>query len=131
MIKFLYISLALILLGSCESDTSISHKQSDEVHHQLSLFLDKNTPDLEVELLLRELRDKDYVTEAVFISADEAMELMKRELGEEGLEILDTNPFPPSIELKLNKMSSKDLKGIKHALELDSRIQDVIIDRIY
>lgn len=75
----------------------------------------------------KELDTEAYTKETRYVTADEAAEQLKQDLGEDFLGVLGSNPLLPSVELRLNAehAHADSLKWIVEQLKKDQRVQEV------
>ncbi len=96
------ITLLLFLLGIITILYISSHQLEKYVKENISfnIFLKEGSNELEVLKLQKLLDSKAYVKSTKYVTREMAAEVLKADLGESFLELLDENPLPPSIEVK-------------------------------
>lgn len=96
------ITLLLFLLGIISILYISSHQLEKYVKENISfnIFLKEGSNELEVLKLQKLLDSKPYVKSTKYVTQEMAAEVLKADLGESFLELLDENPLPPSIEVK-------------------------------
>ncbi len=108
----------------------IDFKKAVEERLEVVLFLANDAKPAE---LLTELSTIEGVASGSSVSSEEALSEFKRELGKDArlLEILDSNPLPPSIRLKLTPeyRSRAKLDALEQKLNLFKGVEEVWIDR--
>ena len=113
------------LLGMLVLDAK---KISDYVkeHVQLNVFLnDVSDPEISA---LQDLLSKNKAIKSVrFISKQEALDSLKKTLGEDATGMLDVNPLPSSFELKLNAAYTHpdSLKRISGEIQENKMVREV------
>lgn len=108
----------------------IDFKKAVEERLEVVLFLAHDAKPAE---LLTELSTIEGVASGSAVSSEDALSEFKRELGKDArlLEILDSNPLPPSIRLKLTPeyRSRAKLDALEQKLKLFKGVEEVWIDR--
>jgi cell division transport system permease protein len=100
----LSISLVLFMTGLLGLLVLDARKISDYVKEnvQLTVFLNDNANPAEVSALQNLLQLSVFVKHAAFISKQQALDSLKKDLGEDAVAMLENNPLPASIDIKLN-----------------------------
>jgi len=123
------ISLVLFLLGLTLLLILNTRKLSTYLkeHVGISVFLNNSTPEFEILRLQKKLDAEIFVKETRFISSQQAAEELQTDLGEDFLDILEYNPLPPSIEIKLvaDYVHNDSLKNITQQILTYSGVIDV------
>jgi len=103
LISVISISLVLFLLGLILIMGFLGNELSRYVKENISIsvVLVKDLPDEKISSMQAELERQPFVKSTVFISKEEALLEMQRELGENPELFLGFNPFHASIEVKL------------------------------
>ena len=93
---------------------------------RVELFLKRDLKEVDVMQFRKELDIEPYTHETHYVTADEAAEQLKKDLGEDFLGVLGSNPLLPSVELRLNAnyAQADSLKWIVEQLRKDSRVQE-------
>lgn len=83
------------------------------------VILDEKAPEANIERLRKELDASAFVKEAVYVPKDVAAEEMKKELGEDFVAFLGSNPLEPSINVKLRSdyVNNDSLSWIKSEIQ--------------
>ena len=70
----------------------------------------------------------DYTNSTEYISKDQAVEILKKDLGEDFMQYLDYNPLLASIDVKVKSAyaNTDSLAVIKSALARSSKIKEVV-----
>lgn len=94
---------------------------------RVELFLKRDLKEVDVMQFRKELDTEAYTHETRYVSADEAAGQLKKDLGEDFLGVLGSNPLLPSVELRLNAeyTRSDSLRWIVEQLRKDRRVQEV------
>ncbi|HRH70289.1 MAG TPA: permease-like cell division protein FtsX [Flavobacteriales bacterium] len=94
---------------------------------RVELFLKRDLKEVDVMQFRKELDTEDYTYETRYVTAEEAAEQLKKDLGEDFLGVLGSNPLYPSVELRLNASYAQadTLKWIVEQLKKDQRVQEV------
>jgi cell division transport system permease protein len=81
-----------------------ARKISDYVKEnvQLTVFLNDNVNPAEVSALQSLLQSSPFVKRAEYISKKQALDSLKKDLGEDAVAMLENNPLPASIDIRLN-----------------------------
>jgi cell division transport system permease protein len=100
----LSISLVLFMIGLLGLLVLDARKISDYVKEnvQLTVFLNDNVSPVEVSALQNLLQNSVFVKRAEYISKKQALDSLKKDLGEDAVAMLENNPLPASIDIKLN-----------------------------
>jgi len=103
MSSIISISLVLLLIGIsgflAVNAGSISDYFRENI--KLSIFFENETSEDEAKKVFADIRQREYVKEAVYISREDGAEEMKEILGQDFLNMFEVNPIPISIDLFL------------------------------
>ncbi len=106
---------------------------SDYVRENVSVMvlLDRDAREADIIELQKTIDRAPWRKNTLYISRDEAAEIMKKELGEDFIATLGENPLQPTIEINLRAAwaNADSLKFIEQELRADSRIKDVIYQK--
>ena len=111
-IAMLSMAAALFVIGvfAVAAINLASLVESVRARIEFEVFIDNSLDDGGIEEVRRQLMQVAGVAEVNFISKEQAVEIFKREFGLSGgqnsqsiLEILETNPLPPSFRISLKK----------------------------
>ena len=100
------IVLVLTILGiSSWVILGINHlNDSKKEELEIDIFFDKSLNEVELKLIETELAQERFVTKAFYRSANEAWEITKEIIGDDGLDIIDgENPIDQSVIINLKK----------------------------
>lgn len=102
---YVVLSIALVLfvlglLGVIVLQTKALAKHFKE-QVTMSIFLNDNSDQDKLATFQAKLEKKDYVKTVTFISKDEAAKLLTKDLGEDFVKFLGTNPLKDNIQLQL------------------------------
>ncbi|CAN5468945.1 permease-like cell division protein FtsX [soil metagenome] len=127
------ISLVLFMLGLLGMLVLDAKKISDYVkeHVQLNVFLNDEVSEQEISAFQDLLQKNVAVKNARFISKQEALDSLKKDLGEDATSMLDVNPLPASFELKLNAAftSAEMLKEVSSEIQQNKIVREVTYQR--
>lgn len=123
------IALVLFMLGILGflvlNAQALEHYFRENV--RVELFLKRDLKEVDVMQFRKELDTEDFTNETRYVTADEAAEQLKQDLGEDFLGILGSNPLLPSVELRIDARYARpdSLKWIAEHLQQDPRVQEV------
>ncbi|MBL7983625.1 MAG: ABC transporter permease, partial [Flavobacteriales bacterium] len=94
---------------------------------KVDLYLKRDMKEVDVMKFRKKLDLEAFTRETRYVTADEAAEQLKADMGEDFLGILGANPLLPSIELKVQEafVSSDSLKWIAEHLRQDAHVHEV------
>jgi cell division transport system permease protein len=94
---------------------------------RVELFLKRDLKEVDLMQFRKELDNEPFTKETRYVTADEAAELLKKDLGEDFLGVLGSNPLLPSVELNLDARYAQpdSLKWIVDHLKQDRRVEEV------
>jgi cell division transport system permease protein len=94
---------------------------------RVELFLKRDLKEVDVMQFRKELDTEPFAKETRYVTADEAAEQLKNDLGEDFLGVLGSNPLLPSVELRLDAAYAQpdSMKWIVEHLQQDARVQEV------
>ena len=97
-------TMVLILLGMMVFFVLSARSLSVYVRESLnfSILLDADAPEKSILQLQKELDKEAFVKESAYISKEQALKEYTEAMGTDQTDLLDDNPFYPSIELRLN-----------------------------
>ncbi len=126
------IALVLFLLGCLGLLVINSKKVADHFKEQvvMTIYLNDTAKEVEVNQLKKTLAMADYSKEAVYVSKEEAAELMKAETGEDFMDFVGYNPLQNSIDvyLKADYVTTEKLSEISENLSNKSFIEEIRYD---
>lgn len=126
------IALVLFLLGCLGLLVINSKKVADHFKEQvvMTIYLNDTAKEVEVNQLRKSLAMADYTKEAVYVSKQEAAELMKAETGEDFMDFVGYNPLKNSIDvyLKADFVTTEQLTAITDDLSNKSFIEEIRYD---
>lgn len=126
------IALVLFLLG-CLGLLILNAKTiSDNFKEQvvISIYFNDSAKDVEVKQLEKSLAMAEYTKSSVYVSKEEAAELMKAEYGEDFLDVVGVNPLQNSIDvhLKADFVTNETLSKISEEISQKDFVQEVRYD---
>jgi cell division transport system permease protein len=125
LVLFLVGLLGLIVLKT----NSITKHFKEKV--AITVFLNDNAKDKDVETLQAELRKEDYAKTVTYISKDEAAKIYSADIGENFLEFLGENPLKNAIDISLKSefVTPEIMADIEKELVLRSIVSEVTYDK--
>lgn len=127
------IAIVLFLLGCLGLLVINSKKVADHFKEgiTLSVFFSNDAKFFEIEQLKKTLRLAEYTKDAVFVSKEEAAELMKAETGENFTDFLGFNPLKNSVDVHLNAdyVTNEKIEEIVNSLSEKSYVDDISYDK--
>lgn len=126
------IALVLFLLGCLGLLVLNAKTISDNFKEQVvvSIYFNESAKDVEVKQLEKSLAMAEYTKSSVYVSKEEAAELMKAEYGEDFLDVVGQNPLQNSIDvhLKADFVTNETLSKITEELSQKDFVQEVRYD---
>lgn len=126
------IALVLFLLGCLGLLVINSKKMADHFKEQvvMTIYINDTAKEVEVKQLQKSLAMADYTKEALYVSKEEAAELMKAETGEDFMDFVGYNPLKNSIDvyLKADFVTTEKLTEITESLSTKTFIEDIRYD---
>ncbi len=123
------ISLVLFMLGLLGLIVLDAKKISDYVkeHVQLNIFLHDNISNSQLNTFISTLSEMPYVRSARYVSKEEALDSLKKDLGEGAVSMIETNPLPATIDVNIYaKYAHPDsLQKIKEILSRYKPVMEV------
>ncbi|MDX9750190.1 MAG: permease-like cell division protein FtsX [Flavobacteriales bacterium] len=94
---------------------------------RVELFLQRGLKEVDIMQFRKELDTEPFTRSTRYVTAEEAAELLKQDLGEDFLGVLGSNPLLPSVELGLAATYARpdSLRWIVEHLRKDARVQEV------
>lgn len=125
LVLFLVGLLGLIVLKT----NSITKHFKEKV--AITVFLNDNAKDKDVETLQAELRKEDYAKTVTYISKDEAAKIYSADIGENFLEFLGENPLKNAIDISLKSefVTPEIMADIEKELVLRNIVSEVTYDK--
>ena len=123
------IVLVLTILGvSSWIILGINNLNNDKKEQlEIDVFFDKSLNEVELKLIETELAEKRYVAKSFYRSAEDAWEITKEIIGEDGLDIIEgENPIDQSVIINLKK----DYVNIDSMEMIESDLMTIYGDRI-
>lgn len=100
------IVMVLFITGVvCWFVLGLNHLKNDKIESfEIDLFFDKSLSEVELGVIERELSQKEYVSKAFYRSADEAWDILRQDVGDSALAVIDNqNPLSQSVIITLKK----------------------------
>ncbi len=125
----LSVSLVLFTLGMLGLVMLYAQKLSVQVKENIgfTIYLQDDIKEVDVERLQKAIDISEYSLSTTYISKDDAVELLKKDLGEDFMQYLDYNPLLASIEVKMKAdyAHPDSLANIKAQLSKSSKIKEI------
>jgi len=127
------ITLVLFLLG-CLGILVINTKRiSDNFKENLvmNVYLTDEAKDIEIKQLQKTLALENYTKKVIYVTKEEAAEVMKTELGEDYLDTVGYNPLSNSLDIYFNAdfVNGNQLQLIKEELIARGYVEDVLYQK--
>ncbi len=123
------VSLVLFMLGLLGLLVVDAKKIGDYLkeHVQLNVYLQENIGQQDLDLFMVALNQSDFVRSARYVSKEEALDSLKKELGESATGMLESNPLPATIDInvKASYANPDSLKRIKEQMSTIRLVRDV------
>jgi cell division transport system permease protein len=130
----LSIALVLFLLGILGLLVLNTKKLADRSKEQItiSIFLNENAKDVEVDQLKKTLAMSEYTKSATYVSKEAAAADHSAEIGEDFVDYLGYNPLKNSIDvqLKADFVTSEKVAEIADALSEKTFVDEVSYDKV-
>lgn len=125
----LSVSLVLFTLGLLGLVMLYAQKLSTQVKENIgfTIYLHDDIKEVDIQRLQKAIDISDYAAQTTYISKDQAVEVLKKDLGEDFMQYLDYNPLLASIEVKVNAdyAHADSLAQIKAQLSKSSKIKEI------
>jgi len=130
----LSIFLVLFLLGGLGLFVINSKKLSDSFKQKIpmTVFFEKNVTSQNINNFKKFIGNKNYISSAVFVTKEQAARQHKKDLGEDFVAHLGTNPLSDSfdIRLKADYVVSDSITKIVKEFETQDQIKSISYDNI-
>lgn len=123
------VSLVLFMLGLLGLLVIDAKKISDFVkeHVQLNVYLQDDVSQQDLNLFMSALNESDFVRSTRFVSKEEALDSLKKELGDGAVGMIESNPLPATIDInvKASYANPDSLARIKDQLTKIRLVREV------
>lgn len=94
---------------------------------KVDIYLKRDLKEVDVMKFRKQLEAEPFTRETRYVTADEAAEQLKEDMGEDFLGVLGENPLLPSIELRMNEAYAlpDSLKWVADHLRQDPSVHEV------
>lgn len=94
---------------------------------EIELFVEMGSTEKEIEILILKVKQTPGISDIEYINKDKAARRFNQEFGQNVFDILEYNPFPPSIIIRLQEgyRSPDETAKIKNRLELLTNVDEV------
>lgn len=128
----LSIALVLFVLGVLGVVVLKSSKIANHFKEQVAvtLFLKNSVSKSQSEKLVASIKKKEYVKSVVFVSKEAAAKEFSKDIGEDFMEFLGTNPLKNSIDIHLNPefITPTKMKAIQKEMSENAFVVEVLYD---
>ncbi|MBI3134634.1 MAG: hypothetical protein HYZ14_08190 [Bacteroidetes bacterium] len=98
----------------------LNHLKNNKIESfEIDLFFEQSVTEVELGVIEREIAEKEYVSSAAYRSSDEAWDILREEVGDSALNVIDNeNPLNQSIIITLKKeyFNAESVKKIEAEL---------------
>lgn len=126
----LSVSLVLFTLGLLGLFLLYTQKITNQVIEDIgfTVYLYDDVKQVDVDRLKKTIDIADYTRTSTYISKDEAIEILKQDLGEDFMQYLDYNPLLASIDVKVKPAyaSTDSLAVVKASLSRSSKVKEIV-----
>lgn len=126
-------TLVLVLLGTIVLFVLTAQNLSRYVRENInvSVLVSDNIDSLSILQMKQDLEGKPYTKSVEYISQEQALETLNKEMGTDQSEFLDYNPLTASFEMKMNAdfANNDSLTKITHELRQSDKVLDVIYEK--
>jgi len=130
----LSIFLVLFLLGTLGLFVINSQKISDDFKQKIpmTVFFEKDVTSDNIKEFKDFIENKDYISSMSFVSKEQAAKQYQKDLGEDFIAYLGTNPLSDSydIRLKANYVVLDSITKIVKDFELQNQVKNVVYDTV-
>ncbi len=127
------IALVLFLVGLLGIIVLKTQELAQHFREQVTLnvFLSDQADINQITDFKRAIQEKDYTNRIVFVSKEEAAKLMQKEIGQDFLEFLGTNPLKNvlNIQLKQDFVTAEKMQEIEKSLIKNKIVHEVTYDK--
>ncbi len=127
------ISLVLFLVGILGVILINTRNASNYVKEKVvvSIFLKDTADKKEKDAFIKTLKEKSYTKTTTFITKSEAAKTYSKEIGEDFVTFLGTNPLKDAVDLSLNSdyVSHESIQKIVSELEKENTVYEVVYDQ--
>lgn len=126
----LSVSLVLFTLGLLGLFLLYTQKITNQVIEDIgfTIYLYDDVKQVDVDRLKKAIDIADYTRTSTYISKDEAIEILKQDLGEDFMQYLDYNPLLASIDVKVKPAyaNTDSLAVVKASLSRSSKVKEIV-----
>ena len=127
------IALVLFLLGLLGLIVLKTQALAQHFREQVTLnvFLKETTDINQITDFKKYLQEKEYTQKVTYVSKQDAAKMMQKEIGQDFLDFLGTNPLKDvmNIHLKSDFVTGKKMKEIEKSLVLNKLVYEVSYDK--
>ena len=123
----------LTMVGALFIFLLVANAVTKHFNEQLTVqvMMADNVEESDVLKLKKQLEGEEYTHEVIYLSKEEAAEMMQEELGEDFLGFLGYNPLPASLDIQIEEGhgSSESLENIRTELQKNPLIDEVVYQK--
>ena len=132
ILSFISLSISILLISASFYSILFSRQIENTIKEKfiINIFLNDSLSVNSTETLRQELENKKYAASIDYFSKDKAAEIFIKETGEDFRKMLDYNPIPASMALKLkvDYVDQDSIHMVKHELESFEGVDDIMFE---
>lgn len=132
ILSLITLSISILLVTLSLYSVFLSHQAEKKIKEKfiINIFLNDSLSTNSVEELIVVLKSKRFLSSLIYIDKNSAAEMFIKDTGEDFRKILDYNPIPASISLKLKPefVNSDSVKAIERELSSYSFIDEIAFE---
>lgn len=132
ILSFSSLSISILLISASFYSILFSRQIENTIKEKfiINIFLNDSLSVNSTETLRQELENKKYAASIDYFSKDKAAEIFIKETGEDFRKMLDYNPIPASMALKLkvDYVDQDSIHMVKHELESFEGVDDIMFE---
>lgn len=100
---------------------------------EVNLFIDDSTSQVNINNIKRQLEAETIIASVTYLSKQKALEKFSAETGEEFKELLESNPFPASFQLKFkpDKITKEGINNLMSRISKVDGIDETVYNKSY
>lgn len=132
ILSLITLSISILLVTLSLYSVFLSHQTEKKIKEKfiINIFLNDSLSTKSVEELIMVLKSKRFFSSLIYIDKNSAAEMFIKDTGEDFRKILDYNPIPASISLKLKSefVNSDSVKAIEKELHSYNVIDEIAFE---
>lgn len=123
-IALILFSLGLLALLVVEARNMSRHISEN---FQISIYINDGSSDVQIMALKDSLQQQSFTKSTFYISKQQALDSLRKELGDDAMSMIENNPLPASIDLFLKSEYATDdrIKEIASQIQTNKIVQEV------